>query len=1106
MLEQVEVEMAEESMGELPMEEAQEFQEEVQEVTAISNVSNDVVTNKFEELRLPRQLAQDIQDGWSGYINSAPSREAAGEAVYAALFDSAPSLQGLFKTPRAVMAMRFMNGITSILTELHNPAKMKVVVETLGFQHLDLDVTVPRVIIFRDAILDLLEAELGNRMSREVRNGLSAVLSWVGGAYIFIKANFAGRLRILATSWATANNKKLDESGAPPETEAVEGEGGEGGEQAAVEVAAKVDNNAEVGKEGPVQEKKGGLKDMKVPTTFSEMFAFNSAVMGFAGNAWMGEVLLSFDAIVTNVSNSYRLQEECDVLVLRMAKLKGTVVLSQFKAVMLASLRSLVPKDWNGDHEVAWNWLWENVERMLLAQMGKPQRMVVDLKNFLVNLDEATQNELRKNIYATFFLMAPAGQDMFKQSTTRLYWIADKILEMTLDMFEEPKRMCDDISALGLRHVGYAPPIELFGPFVSACLKVVRMMTGNEPLEAAIGWSLGLISRMLVRTIMEGSTIVMKAINANSASLTRKAVGFAPRGKRATWMLNITVGTQSISPLLWSIESGALEASREMLIDLLTIRADRDRYYFGADELFSRHNDIVNYMAGEAPVLLPFVLDGLVWRSRLTEKGLRRVNIYLKHLLLDEAGNFHSAMSAVNDLRDSKIACHPVMTLLSDTLWSGIVYRTFLVGKGWLLFTLCIFICSQAVLRFYAWQTAYQWARFNVFSFRMFIYSCVMGELIITHLRNAIKDHKLGLVTRVWGPILIPNRYFENWQEIIAAGLALFLGLMMSHCPVLYCFAFHNENYEGHGLLSETCSEAPAWRGRYGVYSMVAMILFFVRLIDLVVFSNRICAYTLMCGHVMGEVGLFIFALFFFVLCWACAVSTLAQMHPEFYIIPVSYLTFLEISMTMFDPCHYDDLKVNFDNMDHSMSANIMHMNVIIYIMIIIFIVVVFAYLMNLLIAQINCSFQLIFADMVGYARISRMQIIVATMPLISNERWAKWVATLRLDERLEFNEGDVGLAGGIQMREPANANPTTTDSIKRFGGSTSPAMPWPEEEGLDDGEANRLDRIEKVLQRIAKAQSGSKSSKKGAGSSGAGSGAGDHSQGAEEEVEAGSE
>ncbi len=82
--------------------------------------------------------------------------------------------------------------------------------------------------------------------------------------------------------------------------------------------------------------------------------------------------------------------------------------------------------------------------------------------------------------------------------------------------------------------------------------------------------------------------------------------------------------------------------------------------------------------------------------------------------------------------------------------------------------------------------------------------------------------------------------------------------------------------------------------------------------------------------------------------------------------------------------------------------------------MIVLFIVIVFAYLMNLLIAQINCSFQLIFGDMVGYARVSRMRIIVATMPLISNDRWTRWVGSLNLDDKLKFNEGDFGLAGGI--------------------------------------------------------------------------------------------
>merc|ERR1719210_744007 len=113
------------------------------------------------------------------------------------------------------------------------------------------------------------------------------------------------------------------------------------------------------------------FKNTSVPTTYNEMFLFNAAVMGFGGNSWMNEVLSSFDTIVTNVSNSSRLQEECDVLSLRIAKYKGVINLAEYKAVMMASLRSLVPKDWDSNHEVAWSWLWDNVERMLKAMSGK---------------------------------------------------------------------------------------------------------------------------------------------------------------------------------------------------------------------------------------------------------------------------------------------------------------------------------------------------------------------------------------------------------------------------------------------------------------------------------------------------------------------------------------------------------------------------------------------------------------------------------------------------------------------------------------------------------------------------------------------------------------
>ena len=82
-----------------------------------------------------------------------------------------------------------------------------------------------------------------------------------------IRTNFAGRLRILASSWATANNKKLDDAGVPPEeAEAAEGEAGLASSELAVESKTKDKKGAEQEKGAENTKKSSSLSEMKVPT------------------------------------------------------------------------------------------------------------------------------------------------------------------------------------------------------------------------------------------------------------------------------------------------------------------------------------------------------------------------------------------------------------------------------------------------------------------------------------------------------------------------------------------------------------------------------------------------------------------------------------------------------------------------------------------------------------------------------------------------------------------------------------------------------------------------------------------------------------------------
>jgi len=811
-------------------------------------------------------------------------------------------------------------------------------------------------------------------------------------------------------------------------------------------------------------------------------------VMGFGSSLWMNLVLDQFDNMVMNVANSYRLQEECDILALTFAKYKGDINLGEFKAVMLASMRSLVPKDWDNDHEVAWSWLWENIERMLTTLMGKPQVQQKALERLIMSLTEDSVNYLRREVYKRFFALAPAGQDYFKQSTTRLYWIADKIVEMTIEIYRDPKKMVEDISALGLRHVGYAIPTEFFAPFVSGAVEVVRTMTTDEQAEDAFRWSLTLISKILVRTILEGSTIVMKAINTNSEKALQKAISVAPRGKRSLELLNITVGTQSISPLYWAIESGSLVTANAMIKDLLTIRADRDNYYYGCDEIFTRHTDIVKVLLQNGEGLVPTLMNGLIWRSRVAVNGMRRVNYYVKHLLVDEEGKLNKPLEWLVESKDPKLICHPVVVLFADLLWSRVARFYFIAGRCWFLFTLAVFVFSQSILKHLTPGPETPSERLAAFACRAFIYVCSLTVLLRNQLQALYGDVRGSSFQRIYG-IPVPN-YLNSGKEFATLLLVLALVIMLAYEPLIRCASNMNGDFEGAGLFTQVCPEGLEVQDVYSTASMIAMILYFALTTDLSIMSTRISAFVLVCQRVVSELFLFLGALAFLIVSFASSISALNNLTKDFAGIDKGLLSLFQIGIGMYPQSHFEAIR----------------QQTVLMIAVSLFIIVSLIFLLNLLVAQLNGAYQAVYDDMVGYARLQRGKITCDTIPSVSANYWTRFVNSLKLDERMEFNEGDIGLAGGIQVTEPSNLNPTTVDAIKRFGGSTSPAMQWPEEEGAGDDDENKFDRLEKLIVRATKNMGGGGGSgKKGTGSSGGG-GSNSNKSGSEGAEDAGSE
>jgi len=116
-----------------------------------------------------------------------------------------------------------------------------------------------------------------------------------------------------------------------------------------------------------------------------------------------------------------------------------------------------------------------------------------------------------------------------------------------------------------------------------------------------------------------------------------------------------------------------------MIQDVLTIRADRDRYYYGVDDLFRLQADVVEHILREAPILAETLLDGLIWRSHKTQDGLRPVIYYLEHLVqdMDESQMLSRALVSFVKFKHPRTIMHPILTFVLDLLWENLAMRSF---------------------------------------------------------------------------------------------------------------------------------------------------------------------------------------------------------------------------------------------------------------------------------------------------------------------------------------------------------------------------------------------------------------------------------------------
>merc|ERR1711988_1020532 len=201
--------------------------------------------------------------------------------------------------------------------------------------------------------------------------------------------------------------------------------------------------------------------------------------------------------------------------------------------------------------------------------------------------------------------------------------------------------------------------------------------------------------------------------------------------------------------------------------------------------------------------------------------------------------------------------------------------------------------------------------------------------------------------------------------------LTICLVLMLALEPVIHCLSAENDK-----LFYPHCKEAKDIKDAYSIISAIAMLLYWLLLTDLTVFSMRVSAFLLVIGRVASEVGLFLGALVYLIVSFASAISSLNQKLKDFAGMHLGALSLWEIALGMYPTSHFEQI------VEEAM----------VMIATSLFAVLVAVFLINLLIAQLNGAYQVVYEDMVGYARLNRAAVIVTTLEQVSEKRWAHFL------------------------------------------------------------------------------------------------------------------
>eukprot|EP00397_Hematodinium_sp_SG-2012_P002998 GEMP01003006.1.p1 GENE.GEMP01003006.1~~GEMP01003006.1.p1 ORF type:complete len:1130 (+),score=154.99 GEMP01003006.1:81-3470(+) len=925
----------------------------------------------------------------------------AGNLIYDALYIALGPAAVLFKSPKKVLAFRVITQVERFVNHVEDKEFLEVELYNMSMRHLayvSYEEMKQHMVLFVGTIVGVIKNALDEYWNDASNHAWMVFFKYLGAHLLKNAQEFGGKVRLLRSSWAQVEElRNKDQKGEGNST--------------------------------------GG---------FGDALFFNLGVMSpeitsliIRDRSELADLFTAgFNMLVTFVSDPPVMNEELYILAARHLEY-GTEEhhFPVFGQAVMVTLRSLLPRTWNWAHEDAWGWLWNMSSKFMISTIANGHAHKQRLDDSMTRLEGVDMDELGAQFYGVLFAASVEVQQYFYKPNSLVKFIVSKVLQIIVAILHFPDATTHGIRALGMRHIKYAIPPDLFPLFgVSLTGTLPSFLEGfwDENIREAWATVFEFVKDCMTRAVLSGTNLVTKALVSNNATDCEDALSAAPRNERIIWLLEIDVSNIKVSPFQWALQDAKFEVARFMLNDTLVIRADREAYYYGKDVLFRVHQDLIDMLCRLSPPMLFNVFDGLMWHSRNIVDGQRRVNYYIRDVygnpnVSEYEDSFATPLAHLTRLRNSEVFTHPFVLFLLVLKWKQIGFNIYLRMQLINIMTLLFFMLGWVILDINTDEA---------FACRVLAVTLVAFTLCYYQLPRIVRELIKFHVTRICWGVYVP----VFLSKITNAGR------FIANIALVIAFVTDVKVFPN----NDTAQRISSWG------QGIACCLMFTLLIETAQLNITLLRFQ----HKLGAVG------FQFMIYLLCILFTL-----------IGFATSLVLSEGKSDDPshHFDSLWDAILNLFASILGlynfrleGLSGQMLIFFVLFCMVSIFLFTRLLLAIMSTITIEED---HHVEGFAFLERAELAIELESSCAiNHRKSLW-NTMNMDAPLLFDAGDLGPSGGLQVREIVGrqmSQRAADDRIIRYPGECNPGKPWPRITGFCvKSTEERVDKLAEVGEKI---------------------------------------